>query len=214
MGYKPKILILVLVAMVAIVGCNKKDDGNACINPQLPGDYFPAFPGSSWKLRNFNNELIHYNISSQYEICEDKCRPRFLNINTCIQDNSLIHVFYAGLGTNARVASPIYSLQISDTLICPISFSTFKTSPSMGPPVEDISFRRVLIKQDTNLIVNNVKYDNVILVKEYSLHDSLHMYIDYFAKDIGLIKRDSIIKIDTTIEFETILTLEEYHIEN
>lgn len=48
---------------------------------------------------------------------------------------------------------------------------------------------------------------------EYHIFDSLHRYYDYFAKDIGLIKRDSVNPQDTTDLIE-ILRLDDYSIEN
>jgi hypothetical protein len=210
---KYTVLIISIIAFVAMVsfGCNKEKK-DTCINPEIPGDYFPAYPNTWWEYRDNNNALIKYRISSSYEDCEKKCRPVFLNINKCIDGNSLIYGFGAGLGTWAVVESPIYSLNIGDTLICPISFSTFKITPSMRPPIENISFRRVLLKKDTSIAVNGIVYNNVILMKEYSLHDSLHLYYDYFSKDIGLIKRDSITQIDTSIWYNAILTLDNYYI--
>ncbi len=48
---------------------------------------------------------------------------------------------------------------------------------------------------------------------EYDELNSSHRYYDYFAKNIGLIKRDSVSSNDTTKLIE-ILRLENYHVEN
>lgn len=203
---KTQIRVFLIVIIVSfILGCSKDRKDN--LDPQIPGEYFPAFPKTWWEYQNYNNKIIKYEISDKYEVCEEKLRPVFLNADKCIQGASIVFGFNAP-GTWAVVESPIYSLDIDREMVCPFSFSTLKESSSMGPPVEEISFRRVLIKKDTNLAVGNINYDNVILVKEFSLHDSLHLYIDYFAKDIGLIKRDSIMTTDTT----TIMILKDYYI--
>ncbi len=199
---------LVVIIFSFILGCDKNDT----LEPQIPGEYFPAFPKTWWEYQKYNNDIIRYEISDKYEECEGKLRPIFLNADKCIQGESIVFGFN-GEGAWAVAESPIYSLDIDSEMICPYSFSTLKESPLMGPPIEEISFRRVLIKKDTNLTIGSNNYDNVILIKEFSLHDSLHLYIDYFAKDIGLIKRDRIMKTDSIPELVTIMTLKNYHIE-
>lgn len=210
MKTQSKLLIAIVVAAF-MLACNK-DSKEIANNPQLPGEYFPAFPNTWWNYRMYNDEIIKYEISEKYMECEGKMRPIFLNIDKCIQGESLMYG-YTAPGSYVVVESPIYSLDINRVLVCPISFSTFKETVSMGPPVEDISYRRVLITKDTNLIINNDTFNNVIIIKEYSLHDSTHLYLDYFAKEIGLIKRDRIMTIDTATQLVTIMTLDNYHIE-
>jgi hypothetical protein len=205
-----KILLLSILVLVSILfaGCKQKDSPQI---DQLPGDYFPAFPNTWWEYRNIHNQLIKYEISQEYQECEGKSRPVFINIDKCIQGANLIYAFNAP-GQYVRVTSPIYSLVLNYPLVCPISFTTFEETSSMGPPVEDIPFRRMTIKLDTNITLpNSTNYQNVILVKEYSLHNPNHRYIDYLAKNIGLIKRDSLNANDTT-DLITILTLENYQI--
>lgn len=209
MKTQTRVFLLVIIFSL-ILGCDKENKNT--LEPQIPGEYFPAFPNTWWKYRKYNSEIIKYEISDKYEECEGKLRPIFLNAGKCIQGESIVFG-YNGPGLWAVAESPIYSLDIDREMVCPYSFVTFKESILMGPSVEEISFRRVLIKKDTNIAIGNTNYKNVILVKEFSLHNSLHLYIDYFAKDIGLIKRDRIFIEDSTVELVSIMTLESYHIE-
>lgn len=210
-------IIIGLVFLFNLSGCDKNDDSEiieetSCTNQQIPGEYFPAFPKSYWNYFNYNNELVRFEISTDYQECEGECRPVFTNLNKCIQGNSLIQRFYAGLGTSATVNSPIYSTIIDSILVCPISFSTFKQQDAfLGQ--EDVRYRRTATKSDTTIIVNEVNYSNVLIVYEFDRFDSLHRYYDYFAKDIGLIKRDSVNSSDSADLIE-ILRLENYLIGN
>ena len=206
--------ILIIIAILFGMGSCKKDViGNInCTNQQLPGEYFPAFPKSWWKYSDYNNEIINWSISQEYQECEGLCRPVFLNLNKCVQGTSLIQRFYAGLGTSATVRSPIYSTIKDSILICPISFSTFKQQEAFLS-VNDIRYRRKTTVTDTNITVNGFNFTNVLIVYEYNKFDSLHRYYDYFAKDIGLIKRDSVNVSDSTDLIE-ILKIESYTIGN
>lgn len=208
-----QVIFLVLLFLITfIVGCKEKiipAEPEACTDIIVPGVYFPAFPKSWWQYRNQNNELIKYQISDEYQECEGKCSPLFLNLNKCIHENTLIYSWYCGLGAWCTHPSIIYSLNKDEIFICPISFSTFKiTNPGQEP-----GYRRVTITIDTTLTVDNTLYQEVIVVKEYDVDNSEHKYFDYFSKNIGLIKRDSVNVNDTT-ELFPILILETYEIGN
>lgn len=209
-------LLVIIFLLLNITSCEKDDltgdENTKCTDKQYPGEYFPAYPKSWWNYSNFNNETVKYEISSEYQNCEGKCRPVFKNINKCIQGNSLIQRFYTGLGTSSIIDSPIYSTTKDSILICPISFSTFKEQDAFLLP-EDIPYRRKTTTIDTTITVNSQNYTNVLIVYEYNKFDSLHRYYDYFAKDVGLIKRDSV-NINNANDLIEILRLENYHIEN
>ena len=55
-----------------LTSCKKDNEdieaNNVCIDPQLPGDYFPAYPKSWWKYYNLNNESVEFKISTDYQI--------------------------------------------------------------------------------------------------------------------------------------------------
>lgn len=209
-----KVLILIMF-LYNLSSCTKENSqiaDNKCTNPQLPGDYFPAYPKSWWNYYDSNNELVEFKISTDYQECEGKCRPVFTNINKCIQGNSLIQRNYMGQGCYGAFESPIYSTIIGSVLICPISFATFKQNDSFLQ-MDEIWFRRKATTIDTSITINGMTYTNVLIIYEYSTFDSLHRYYDYFAENIGLIKRDSVNQSDTTDLIE-ILRLDTFHVEN
>ena len=183
------IFLLFLLFALLNQSC-KKDTPDSCTDKQVPGSYFPAYPGSWWEYMDNNDNLIRYAISDDYRDCEGACRPVFLNLDKCIQGEWFIQRFDKGLGESATVPSPIYSLTLDSVLVCPISFATFKQTTAFLSE-EDVPYRRMTIIADTLITLNNQTYTNVIVVKEYNIFDSTHLYYDYFSKDTGLIKRDS-----------------------
>jgi hypothetical protein len=78
--------------------------------------------------------------------------------------------------------------------------------------INDIIYTRTLTKKDTSISVNSKTYNNVIIVKEIDIRDTSFYYNDFFAKNIGLIKRDFIEKDTTAINTTTIMELESYNI--
>lgn len=212
-----KALFLIIMA-TNLVSCNKEDDiileeeNVQCSNPEMPGEYFPAYPNSWWSYYNSNSEIVEIEISSDYQECEGKCRPVLKNITKCIQGNSLIQRFYAGQGVSSTIESPIYSTVLDSVLICPISFSTFQEQEFFIGQ-NDVRYRRKASTIDTTISINSTTYDNVLVIYEYHEFDSLHRYYDYFAKDIGLIKRDSVNSANSSDLIE-ILSLVNYSIEN
>lgn len=209
-------LFILFMILYNLTSCKKDNEeievNNDCITQQSPGDYFPAYPKSWWKYNNLNNESVEIKISTDYQECEGNCRAILENLNKCIQENSLIQRFYSGLGTSATILSPIYSTTIDSVLICPISFSTFEQQNSFISQ-DDVRYKRKTTTLDTSITINGMIYTNVLIVYESNKFDSLHRYYDYFAENIGLIKRDSVNQNDKTDLIE-ILRLENYHIEN
>lgn len=182
-----------------------------CVPSTAPADYFPAFQETWWNYKNSDNETVNFAISDEYEICEGECRAVFLNLDRCVEGNSLLQMVYGGMNSQILAHSPLYSLVVDSVLICPISFATFQYQEfAQGP--SGIPWRRITTTLDTSItLTNNQFYDDVIIVKEYNINDSLHNYFDYFSKNVGLIKRDSVSIIDSTQKV-TILELEDYYI--
>jgi len=58
-------------------GCkkNNNDKNEICEKIETPGEYFPAFPKSWWNYINFNNQIIKYKISDNYNYYEGTCYP-------------------------------------------------------------------------------------------------------------------------------------------
>ena len=66
---------------------------------------------------------------------------------------------------------------------------------------------------DSTLEVLGKSFQMVLIIKETDVYNPNHRYFDYFAKNIGLIKRDSIDITDTT-NLITILAIKNYKIGN
>lgn len=204
----------IFIIVFLFVSCKKdKTINDDCTDIEQPGEYFPAFPNSWWEYTDQNNNPIRFEISSNYEMCDGKCRPIFLNLDKCISKNSIRHTIYIGQGYFTTVSSPIYSLSIDSVLWCPVSFVTLHGQYAAASGSSDIRYIRITKNIDTSLIIDGNNYINVIEVYEYDKLVSNHRYLDYFAKGIGLIKRDSLNASDTTIHTQ-ILKIEDYFIGN
>jgi hypothetical protein len=202
---------LVIIALLICTSCKNEECHNPCIDCLLvdePGAYFPGYPGTWWKYVDQHDSLITFYMSPTYELCYNICRPTFTNADKCLSGNGLMQFAYHGLGRTGTYNSPIYSLTLDSVLICPISFVTFGDSPTILH-AEEIDYRRMTTNLDTILVVNDVEYSDVIEVYEYHINNANHRYLDYFAKSIGLIKRDHISSTDAKIQ---ILCLTDYAI--
>ncbi|RFC55542.1 hypothetical protein [Brumimicrobium aurantiacum] len=208
-------LIFIFGITLNFMSCTKDNsiqevENESCLNPVLPGEYFPAYPNSWWKYSNEENETIVYETANKYQLCDNECRPRFLNLDKCIHENAIVHEFYSGLGASSTILSPIYTPFLDSIAVCPVSFSTFETQDAFLHQ-EDVRFRRQTTVLDTNLYVDGTIYNDVLVVYETNKFDSTHRYYDYFSKNIGLIRRDSVDQSDTTNLIE-LLKLEDYHL--
>lgn len=208
------IIFLILITLIVSSGCKKDKTPSVetCTDIEIPGNYFPGYPNTWWKYVNQNNDTILYRMSTSYESCHGICRPVFINLNRCLSKTGFIQDFYAGLGTSSSTISPIYSLTLDSIMSCPISFATFKEQ-TMFISKNDVGYKRTTTNLDTSFNLNGTNYVNVIEVYEYNINNPDHRYFDYFAKNIGLIKRDSLNVNDTTNHIQ-ILRIEDYFIGN
>ena len=204
------IISSIILFSLLINSCGKDEDDN-CDNPQLPGEYFPAYPNSYWKYTTNEGKTVEYKISEKYEDCKEGCRPIFLNTNSCIHGNELVDSYSIGEGIIGILNSPIYTTILDSTFLCPHSFATL-TKMDVIMELKDIIFERTLINNDTTISINSNSYSNVIIIKEIDKRDKSYFYYDFFAKDIGLIKRDLIEKDTTAINTTTIMEIESYSI--
>jgi hypothetical protein len=206
---KATILLSLFIVILFTTTCKKDED--KCENPQIPGEYFPAYPNTYWKYKTNKGKTVEYKISEKYEDCKEACRPVFLNTSSCIQGNQFVDSYSIGQGFIGLLESPIYTTIIDSAFLCPHSFATFFKMEVVSD-IKDIYFTRTLIKEDTSISVNSKTYNNVIIVKEIDNRDTSFYYNDFFAKNIGLIKRDFIEKDTTAINTTTIMELESYNI--
>ena len=227
-----KNLFLIILISIFIFGCKKEtvtpktpdsvanpttDTTNintTCLNQFAdPGIYFPAHPSSWWDYIQLTNTNKLYTIDSTLTLFDDICHPKFNNADRLVSGSTIIQSIYSGLGQSWYDYSPIYSETLNDTLLCSFSFSTFNYYEFMAsgtPPI-----RRVVLATDTTIttLLSTTTFSQVLMIKEYDLNDTTHYYYDYFSKDIGLVKRDSIHISDETNLIE-ILALDSYYINN
>lgn len=206
--------LVITSALFLFESCHKKENNQqlSCPNPHQPAAYFPAYPKSWWDYKDNNGNKVSYRISLNYENCENACRPVFLNANKCIDGSNIITRLYIGLGETHVFSSPIYSLVKDSVLNCVYSFSTLHDPGIIVSGGGD--YRRETLALDSSITLSTGEaFSHVIQVYEYDVNDSTHRYLDYFARDVGLIKRDSISAIDSTQQIN-ILTLDSYYVNN
>ncbi len=216
-----KELFLYFTSIVFLsTGCSHDTEPDLCIDKQLPGEYFPAYLKNWWTYRNQLNQLVKFEISDDYESYINKCYPEFLNLNynnhkVYIDGESFFTDAYIGLGSVITIQSIICPDILDSAFICPVAFSSMRVNHYFTS-VEGLSTRRVTIALDTTIMLpNSQTFSEVRVVKEYYTYlvdSNNYFYNDYFAKNIGLIKRDS---IDGITHVRTqILSLEDYFIGN
>ena len=210
---KNQIIIIALFGLLFLFSCHKEkaiDEVVLCIDYIQPGVCFPAHPGSWWTYIKQNEGTITYEIDSVVSYVNGQCLPYFKNLDCYVSGSNFKHGAYHGLGQSSFSNSAIYSSEINVDQYCFISFAKmFVYEFFLIPP-----YRRRLIKEDTTITtLHGEVYTNIIVIKETFVLDSTHLYLDYFASNVGLIKRDSINYQDTN-DLTEILTLDKYFINN
>jgi hypothetical protein len=203
-------LFPLLAAGMLVYACKKDDSESSpyCSAPEAPGNYFPAFAGSYWNYTDQNGLPVTYSIADHYTTCHGQCRPTFENLHLCVSENTLISDVYAGMGATYEYKSWIWSAIPDSARYCFVSFSTQHTTftPSNGGFPR---YMRTAITVDTTLTIPGFPtFPQVIVMEEFDVVLPVHRYLDYFAENVGLVRRDSINVSDTV----TLLTLDNYHI--
>ena len=168
------------------------------------GIYYPAFPGTWWDYRKPDSSLVRFEMLPDFHDYHGRSLPYHKNMNLFIDESNFLVTRF---GTEERFSSPIYSQKKDSLMACPISFSNRAIYFSNSP------IRRVAISTDTSISVFNIYFQHVIVMKETSILDSNHRYLDYFAKDVGLIRRDSFNENNPKILIP-LLRIENFHIGN
>jgi len=209
-----RILSFFLTPIILIVGSCSKDKAEQkyepynipCADLQEPGIYFSSISGTWWNYRNLQGGITKFEITSggcdDYQ-CASSC---FNNLNIGINGDLFVTSAYHGLGKVSVSYSSIYSLKKDSVYLCPVAFAAMQVE-HIYVGIEEVPARRVTVATDTIITLHNsITYPDVIVVKEYNQYHLDYYYLDYFAKNIGLIRRDSIQQTDTV----QLLSLEDY----
>ena len=213
---KKNYLYLLVFSVSLFFSCEKGEDADAtslCPNYVHPSNYFPAYPGTWWTYDTPYDSTYTLQIASKPKKLGDQCYPYMNEIAAAVNDNSIYHSVYTGMGSSHYEKSPIYSTALGYENWCVASFVNMSKLTTLAGP-EEFKFRRVLIEQDAEIYtLNGGHYTEVLVMKEYNIDDTTRLYYDYFAPNVGLVKRDFVNYLDTTDRTE-ILTLKEYNITN
>lgn len=204
-----KIFIITIISLFlyAISSCgNKAED---CPDGAVIGKYFPAYPGSYWDYHNDEGTITNWTIGSDYRLFDDNCASYFSTSDCYIIDNKAKYSFQA-IGTIAIDNIPIYYETIGKSGYAAMSFVTFEKDQAITGNVT--RFRKTIGIKDIALDCLNI-FNNTLIVKEFDTLTTNYFYLDYFAKDIGLVLRE-IVNIDTSGTMDTTrkLWLKRYNI--
>ncbi len=203
------LLSILSISILSLVSCGDKED-ISCENNIVMGNYFPAYPNSYWIYNTNNGDTIKYTIRNGYEKFEGNCATYFTKAQCFVIDNQMGFSFGAGQGTLAIVYSPIYPKTIGIPQYAGISFIDFSKSKVMNS--KPITLYRESIGNKTISLDSSNNYENTLVVKEFDTLKPEYFYLDYFAKNIGLVMRDSISKDSIGMDTTRILWLIDYKI--
>lgn len=188
-----QLLLLALAGGLVLVSCNKDEnndeDPGACAGVvETPAEYFPAYTGSFWNYRDQNNNPVTYSISNELN---STCWPMLVQIPaTVIGKNFQSYVSLIG-GVGGDYYSTIYSLDSGDVNYCYVSFATMQKIESLSgglPP-----YIRVATDTTSTLTIPGFPtFEDIVIMKETNSNEPGHHYLEYFAKNVGLVRRDSI----------------------
>lgn len=156
-----------------------------------PLQYFPAFPGSYWNYSNGKSlqmedqyQIFYYDKApwGVKPVCDTIYLPKFKINSIYGYSQSYVYGYEISTGTFRLPLRQILSEVVGPT---------FQTSEIFGG---NASYGKT-IKKDTSMVINGVKFDNVLIVINYFWNQhigNLPWNIkEYYAKDVGLIKRES-----------------------
>ncbi len=191
---------------ILLFSCDEDDNPTSpTINP-LP--YYPAYPGSYWIYTNGDTIKVadKYGL---YSYCSDYPNgpidtELFLPIIT-LRGDSLAYVKeYSFSNKYVSFYVPNFSPFFSQNI------GIFYQSNNHGP----IQTYGETVKVDTSITIDSVKYENVIITVYYDSQYYGSQYAtlrEYYAKNIGLIKRERR-DFPTDTLFTTELELKDYYI--
>jgi hypothetical protein len=204
-----KIYFLFILSIPIFLTYSCSDKTEECPNGAILGRYFPAYSGSYWNYNNDEGSITNWTIGNDYTNFNSNCSSHFINGDCYISDNTAAFNIKA-TGYVAIDYIPIYYETIGQKGKSAISFVDFDNSQALSGSIT--RYRETV--GNANVIIDSLNsFGNTLVVKEYDTLIPNKFYLDYFAKDIGLVLREYI-SPDTTGSLDTTrkLWLKEYHI--
>ncbi len=200
-------LVTLLILTLIVTSCDDKTED--CSDKAIIGRYFPAYPGSYWNYHNSEGTITNWRIGKDFIDFDGKCTSFFSNGNYYISENIAYYSFQAQ-GAIAIDNMPIYFETIGKSGFAAKSFINYNDNQALSGSVT--RFRKTIGTQTIALDCLNI-FKNTLVVKEYDTLIPNNFYLDYFAKDVGLVLRERV-RIDTTGNMDTIkkLWLKSYHL--
>ena len=216
-GYRYSPVILMLLGAV-LLGCEKKESEAPLIIEKVePLSYFPAFPNSWWKYNNGDTLKVapayetHIFNSSSYTAVEDLDTlrlPRLILNGFFNPQDSLAYILEHSISkaSNSSYRDPSFIKLLTTT-----EGSNFVIKSSwMGMGLNGRTTRI-----DTSIVVQGRTFENVIEVIHYVVgcpgtFQDCTVSREYYAKDVGLIRRDNKELFDS--QFSTEFELVDYSI--
>lgn len=217
--------VLTLILAFLIASCEEEKSNETPVNPFSeidtikPDQYFPIFPGSFWKYTN-GYEMSTIDTYSVYIF------DKYAGSNQPDHDSLILPILKHNKIYYFREIDSIYSYVNKFSLSRINSQSSYRSLPfyqmldieekkqfSLYPGNSTSHSIGIVSKKDTSIIINSKLYEYVVQV--YYLDEQCKyrfgteeciQRIDYYAKSIGLIRRDlrNISENKTSVLFELI----------
>jgi len=187
---------LVLSVIVGLISCKKNNDVYEKIEPL---EYFPAFPGSYWVYDN--NETLQVEKYERYtyntEAYDGEPKYETLILPKLVLNgifNAPDAIAYIKRYSISKSSYHIYRDFAFIDLLAETEGSTFYITSTWGGNRNEGK----TIKKDTSIIVQNKRYDNVLITVQYNTGcwnpnysiEECSTIKEYYAKNVGLIKRE------------------------
>ena len=201
-----KTFILVLITiLIGLISCKRnnieQNDNDITYDTIMPMDYFPAFPGSYWIYDN-NDTLKVANVYEKYifNSAEYDAVPDY---DTLILPKLILNGIYNSPDTFAYVNG--YSISKSegssyrDPAFKEILSLTEGSEFTIESGYQEHKITGKTIKVDTAIYIGTTKYENVIITVQFDYAcvsytggtpEDCATLREYYAKNIGLIKRE------------------------
>ncbi len=197
-----KIIIYgIITILVGLTSCEKdietKLDNSVNYNIIKPLDYFPAYPGSYWIYDNYDT----LKVAEQYEkyIFNSEGYTAVPDYDTLILPKLILNgVFFAYV--NGYSISKSNASNYRDPAFKEFLSLTEGSEFTIGSAIQGHKITGKTIKLDTTINIGTTEYKNVIITIQFDYAcvygkggspEDCATLREYYAKDVGLIKRET-----------------------